>query len=72
MTGTNIKTFDEPGVFVKCGLFKYARNPMYIGFVMALFGIALLYQGSVSSFVIAFLFFIISDQWYVRFEERGR
>ena len=41
--GTNIKTFDEPTKFVRVGLFKYTRNPMYLGFVLALLGAAFLY-----------------------------
>jgi protein-S-isoprenylcysteine O-methyltransferase Ste14 len=66
---TNVNTFDEPDKLVITGLFKYSRNPMYLGFVIAIIGIALLYQGAISSFVLALLFFVIVDRWYIKFEE---
>lgn len=68
---TNIMTFGEPGRLVTEGLYKYSRNPMYLGFVIATFGIAILYQGSVLVFIIAFLFLVVTDRWYIRFEERA-
>ena len=35
---------DPPKNLVICGLYRYARNPMYIGSVMVLFGEAILFQ----------------------------
>ena len=46
-----------------------SRNPMYLGMLIALFGFALLYQGALSSFAFVFVFMIIADRWYIRFEE---
>ncbi len=68
--GTNIMTFDEPDVLVKNGLFRYSRNPMYLGFVIATFGCAVLLQGGIISFILALVFALITDRWYIRFEER--
>lgn len=68
-TGTNVHTFDDPDTMITEGFYRYSRNPMYLGFVIAIIGIAILYQGSLSSFGMAFLFFVITDRWYVRFEE---
>lgn len=69
---TNIMPFNKPDILVvKDGLFKYTRNPMYLGLVLALFGLSILYQGAISSFIIVLLFFIIIDRWYVRFEEKA-
>lgn len=67
--GTNINTFDEPDILVTDGLFKYSRNPMYLGFVIALFGVSII-LGTVSSFIILIIFILITDQWYIKFEER--
>lgn len=66
---TNIKTFNDPGVLVTNGAFGQTRNPMYLGFVLMLIGVALLF-GSVTVWVCPVLFFAIADRWYVPFEER--
>jgi len=63
-------TFREPAEFVKSGLFKYTRNPMYIGFVVALFWGVFLFQAAWSSFLLVCLFWLITDRWYIRFEEQ--
>lgn len=39
--GTNIGTFGEPDLLVADGLFAWTRNPMYLGFTLALVGIAI-------------------------------
>ena len=69
--GTNIMTFDDPDMLVTDGLYKFTRNPMYLGFVIATFSIAILYLGAISSFVIALLFLFITDRWYIKYEERA-
>ncbi|MGL4321324.1 MAG: methyltransferase family protein [Paracoccaceae bacterium] len=68
MVGTNIMTFDKPNKLVTTGLFALSRNPMYLGFAICALagGVAL---GAVSSLVIATVFCITLDGWYVRFEE---
>lgn len=68
--GTNVNTFENPDMLVKKGLFKFTRNPMYLGFVIALIGMALLYQGAISSFLLVLLFAVITDRWYIKFEEK--
>ncbi len=67
--GTNIKTFDRPDVLVTDGLFRFSRNPMYVGLTLFLLGVALV-LGSVTPLVVAALFFVACDRWYVPFEER--
>jgi len=67
--GTNIKTFNQPDKLVTDGLFKYSRNPMYLGFISALFGICIL-LGSISPLIVVVTFAIITDRWYINFEER--
>ena len=66
--GTNIQTFEKPDVLITDGLFKISRNPMYLGFVLALLGIALV-LGNLSSLLIVIAFFVITDRWYIAFEE---
>lgn len=67
---TNIMTFDEPDVLVTEGIFQYSRNPMYLGFGIALAGVAVLIGGSVSSLLLTALFLWITDRWYIAFEEQ--
>lgn len=68
--GTNIRTFNEPGVLVTDGLFRWGRNPMYLGFVLLLLGTAVL-LGTATPFFAPVLFAIVADRWYIAFEERA-
>lgn len=68
--GTNIKTFDEPDVLVTDGPFRFSRNPMYLGFLLLLFGIAGV-MSSATPFVGPVLFAAAAAFWYVPFEERA-
>ena len=67
---TNIKTFDDPDVLVTEGLFRFSRNPMYLGFVLFLLGAAI-YFGTLASFIVAAAFAVLTDRWYIRFEEQA-
>lgn len=66
---TNVNTFKEPNILLTDGLFKYTRNPMYVGLVIVLLGIAILF-GSVSPFIIVVLFIIMTDRVYIKIEEK--
>jgi protein-S-isoprenylcysteine O-methyltransferase Ste14 len=68
--GTNIKTFNEPDVLVTDGLFRWTRNPMYLGFVLLLLGAAIL-LGSATAFGPVLLFWLVANSWYIPFEERA-
>lgn len=67
--GTKIRTVDEPGTLVKGGLFRLSRNPMYLGFVILLLGTAVLI-GTTTPFMAVALFAIVTDRWYIAYEER--
>jgi protein-S-isoprenylcysteine O-methyltransferase Ste14 len=67
--GTTIKTFGEPDLLVTDGLFGFTRNPMYLGFVLALLGVWIV-LGSLSPGAGVIVFFLSADRWYIRFEER--
>ena len=68
---TNVHTFEEPEKLVNTGFYKFSRNPMYLGFLISLIGMAIIYQGAISSFILVLIFFIIVDLWYIRFEEKA-
>ncbi|WP_231100832.1 methyltransferase family protein [Pseudoalteromonas luteoviolacea] len=68
--GTNVMTFDEPNKLVVEGVFRYTRNPMYLGFVISLLGLFLLLGANELSLGVVVLFVLVSDRWYIRFEER--
>lgn len=66
---TTVMTFDTPTVLVIDGMYQYSRNPMYLGFVLVVFGIWMLVS-SLSTLFVAISFFILMDRYYIPFEER--
>jgi len=66
---TNISTFNNPNKMLTDGLFQYTRNPIYLGFTLALLGVAI-GLGSLAPFSLVFVFFIAANYWYIPFEER--
>lgn len=66
---TNINTFAEPDLLVTEGLFQYSRNPMYLGFVLALMGI-FIFLGSLTPALVVIFFTLVTHCWYIRFEEQ--
>ncbi len=67
--GTNIKPYKEPGVFVTSGVFRYSRNPMYLGLSLALLGIWILLK-MLTPIIGVLIFVIVTDRWYIRYEEK--
>lgn len=65
---TNIYTFRAPDCLVTDGMFRFTRNPMYLGFSAALAGLSL-FLGTLPGMLLAVAFVIISDRWYIAFEE---
>ncbi|MDP3855556.1 isoprenylcysteine carboxylmethyltransferase family protein [Phenylobacterium sp.] len=68
--GTNIQTFNEPGVLVTDGPFRLTRNPMYLGFLLLLIGVAVL-LGAASPFAGPAVFAAASQFVYIPFEEKA-
>jgi protein-S-isoprenylcysteine O-methyltransferase Ste14 len=66
---TNLYTFGEPGKLVTDGIFKYTRNPMYLGLSLLLLG-AWMLLGSLSPILAVAFFVITADRWYIRYEEQ--
>jgi protein-S-isoprenylcysteine O-methyltransferase Ste14 len=60
--------FDPPGRLVVRGPYRFVRNPMYVGAVMALAGAALFY-GSVALAAYAGAFFLLTHAFVTWYEE---
>lgn len=65
---TPIKPFDRPTYLIQTGLFKYTRNPIYLGMVIVVTGAAF-FLGSLSSFLVIPLFFYMMHRRFVVREE---
>jgi protein-S-isoprenylcysteine O-methyltransferase Ste14 len=65
---TNIKTFNDPDKLVVEGLFRFTRNPMYLGFTFILIAVAV-FVGSLTAWVGPVAFFLAASLWYIPFEE---
>jgi len=59
----------KPKIIVREGLFKFTRNPMYLGFIIFLLGIAVL-LGSIVALISPMVFFLIINFIFIPFEER--
>ncbi len=66
---TAVKPFVESSVLVTSGVFRVSRNPMYLGFVLILIGIAVL-MGSLTPWGIVLAFATLLNQMYITVEER--
>ena len=51
------------------GVYRFSRNPMYLGIAIGLLGLALIFS-SFLNFVIPLLFLILMDRFYVAREEQ--
>ena len=67
--GTTLYPFSQPGKLVTNGLFRYTRNPMYLGLILFLGGVWL-FLGSLSPGIFVAAFLLITDRWYIAHEER--
>ena len=67
--GTTVKPYQESSHLVTNGVFQISRNPMYLGMMLILIGIALLLR-SLSPFLVIIPFAVLIDQFYIRVEER--
>lgn len=67
-SGNSIRAFERPEKLLTSGVYKYSRNPMYLGMVLILVGVAVL-LGTLSPFIIAPMFAITMDRVFVIAEE---
>jgi protein-S-isoprenylcysteine O-methyltransferase Ste14 len=66
---TTVKPLEESTALISTGAFRVSRHPMYLGFVLVLFGIAVL-MGSLTPYAVVFIFTIFMDVVFIRFEEK--
>jgi protein-S-isoprenylcysteine O-methyltransferase Ste14 len=66
---TTVKPFEESAALITHGVFRASRNPMYLGFVLMLIGIAVLMR-SLTPYVVVLAFAILIDRMYITVEER--
>ena len=64
-----INTFLTPRNLVTEGMFRFSRNPMYLGFVLVLTGAALAVN-TWCAFAAPIAFFLVANFWYVPLEEK--
>ena len=67
--GIPIKPFQKSTMLMTDGVFRLTRNPMYVGFVLILLGIAI-FEGSLTPYIIVMVFPILMDRIFIRVEER--
>ncbi|MEJ2194881.1 MAG: isoprenylcysteine carboxylmethyltransferase family protein [Ignavibacteriaceae bacterium] len=53
-----------------CGLFSYTRNPMYLGIVIGLSGIAIM-TGIIYNLIFPVLYLVIMDRVFIKIEEHN-
>lgn len=68
--GTNIHTFGDPDILTTDGLFRISRNPMYLSFIVLLAGVGVV-LGSATPFLALLGFGLLTNYWYIPFEERA-
>ncbi len=66
---TEIHTFKKPRKLVTNGLFKFSRNPIYLGFLISLLGVWVL-LGTLIPILVCVLFILVTNYWYISFEEK--
>lgn len=67
---TTVKPFETPSALVTQGVFRITRNPMYVGFVLLLLGIAV-GLGALVPFAVIPVFAVLMDVVFIKEEERA-
>ena len=67
--GTPLIPFERTTTLITHGLYRFTRNPMYLGLVLIVLGVAIL-QGTLGSFLPLPVFVWILQTTFVRGEER--
>ena len=65
---TPVKPFEQSTTLVLHGLYRYTRNPMYLGFIIILCGSGIL-LGSLFPFLVIPVFFLIIQEGFIKHEE---
>jgi len=65
---TTVKPFQQSSTLVIDGAYRICRHPMYLGFVLILFGITVL-LGSISPYIVIIVFVILLEYLFIKEEE---
>jgi protein-S-isoprenylcysteine O-methyltransferase Ste14 len=65
---TTVKPFEESTLLLTNGLYRFTRIPMYLGFVLILFGLATL-LGTLLPFIVIALFAFLMEREFIVVEE---
>ena len=65
---TPIKPFEQSTYLIKDGLYKYSRNPIYLGMGVILFGGAMI-LGSFTPFIVVVVFILVIERAFIVKEE---
>lgn len=68
-TRTTVKPFEISSSLITTGIFQISRNPMYLGMVLILIGVAIL-MGSLSPLIVVVFFTALMEMIFVRVEEK--
>lgn len=68
ISGTPVKPFESPVKLVTTELYRYSRNPMYLGMMIMLVGTWIV-LGCLSPVIIIPVFFIIIQEGFIKYEE---
>ena len=66
---TTVRPFEKSSALVTSGVFRVSRNPMYLGFVLLLIGLALLLR-SLTPYLVVVAFAALLERQFVAVEER--
>jgi len=69
LRNTTLNPFGEPAAIVQDGLYRFSRNPMYLGMLLVLIGIGL-WLGNVIALLLAPVFVAIKTRWHIVREEQ--
>ncbi len=66
---TAVCPFEASSSLVSYGPYHFTRNPMYLGFILVLFGVSIL-AGSLMPFLIVLAFALLMDRRFIQMEEQ--
>ena len=67
--GTTIKPYQESSTLVTESIFRFSRNPIYLGYVLMLAGVTFLLE-SLTPFLVIPIFIILIEKHFIMTEEK--
>lgn len=66
---TTINPFGEPALVVREGVYRFSRNPMYLGMLWVLAGLGI-WLGNILALLMVPMFVWVMTRWYIMREEQ--